>query len=84
MGAVRWLCALCLGAVSPELHNSGRSMIGSLPAVQVYRLNDQGTWNDKGEGFLTIQHLEVGLFAKLGRMEPGANGDWGGILQGRN
>ncbi len=25
----------------------------------MYRLNEQGTWDDRGEGFLTIQHLEV-------------------------
>lgn len=27
--------------------------------LQVYRLNSEGTWDDKGTGLITLQHLEV-------------------------
>ena len=39
---------------------NGRLTSTELQRVKVYRLNSEGHWDDKGQGQVTIEFLEVG------------------------
>lgn len=35
--------------------------------VKVYRLNNDGLWDDKGTGHVSVEYLEVGIVESLGK-----------------
>jgi protein phosphatase-4 regulatory subunit 3 len=44
---------------APEKSQANAS---SMQRVKVYRLNDDGKWDDQGTGHVTVDYLEVGSF----------------------
>lgn len=48
----------------------------TLQRVKVYRLNDEGLWDDKGTGHVSVELVEVRLAASVGHTCDAADWPW--------